>query len=91
MNKSKQIKKLLAIKKPSDIKSFKILNMYEDDHLDCAECKINNVRIDFMWRDSVGFVEYWDESKKAFSDLKSAIKDEYDMAVDYEEQYGDED
>jgi len=43
-----------------------------------------------MWRDSVGFVEYWDESKKAFSTLKSAIKDEYDMAVDYEEQYGED-
>lgn len=89
-NKSTQIKKLLKIKNRSDIKSFKILDEYEDDHLPCVECKINGVEIAFMWYDNLGALYYWKDSDSAFKDLKTYIKHEYDMAVDYEEQYGDE-
>lgn len=91
MKTSKQIVKLLKIKNKSDIKSFKILDVYEDDHLQCADCKINGTKISFMWRDEIGFIEYWSDSKKAFADLKNAIKEEYDMAVQYETDYPDED
>jgi hypothetical protein len=89
-NKSKQIKKLLKIKNRSDIKSFEILDEYEDDHLPCAECKINGIEIAFMWYDNLGALYYWKDSDSAFNDLKTYIKNEFDMAVDFEEQYGDD-
>lgn len=69
-----QIKTLLEINQPSDIKSFTISSIYEDDHQQCAEVIINGVPLEFLWYDNVGFVEYWEESPKAFGKLRGAIK-----------------
>ena len=67
------LKSLLNITTPADIKSFAINDVYEDDHQQCAELEINGVYVEFMWYDNVGFIEYWDESKKAFNALRDAI------------------
>jgi hypothetical protein len=90
-NKTKNLKPLLEIQNKADVKSFEILDTYEDDHLPCAECKINGIEIAFMWYDNLGALYYWKDSDSAFEDLKTYIRNEYDMAVDYEEQYGEED
>jgi len=68
-----QIKTLLSIATPSDITSFVINDIYVDDHAQCADVVINGVPIEFLWYDNVGFVEYWNESKKAFDKLINAI------------------
>jgi len=67
------LKKLTEITTPADIKSFEVRDVYEDDHQQCAEVTINGIDVEFMWYDSIGFIEYWDESKKAFKDLRDAI------------------
>ena len=74
------ITSLLNIKNKKDIKSFEVTSIYEDDHLQCADCIINGIDVEFLWFDNVGFVEYWNESKKAFNDLKEAIKTSVRMA-----------
>jgi hypothetical protein len=67
------LKSLFNIQTPADIKSFEIIDEYEDDHQQCAEVTINGINCDFMWHDSVGFIHYWGESKKAFKKLKGGI------------------
>jgi len=67
------LQKLTEITTPADIKSFEVRDVYEDDHQQCAEVTINGIDVEFMWFDNVGFIEYWDESKKAFKDLRNAI------------------
>ena len=64
---------LLNIKSPSDIKSFEVTDIYEDDNAQCADVIINGIPIEFLWSDNVGFVSYWNESKKAFDTLLEAI------------------
>jgi len=64
---------LLNIKSPSDIKSFEVVDIYEDDNAQCADVIINGIPIEFLWYDEVGFVSYWNESKKAFDALLEAI------------------
>lgn len=65
---------LLNIKSPSDIKSFEVVDIYEDDNAQCADVIINGIPIEFLWYDNVGFVSYWNESKKAFDALLEAIE-----------------
>ena len=77
-----QIKTLLSIATPSDITSFVINDIYEDDHAQCADVVINGVPLEFLWYDNVGFVEYWNESKKAFDQLTNAIHAAVQMALD---------
>lgn len=79
---NEQIANLLSIKQPSDITSFVIEDIYEDDHQMCADVVINGVRVEFLWYDNVGFVEYWGESKKAFDKLVGAIKAAVNMAIE---------
>jgi hypothetical protein len=76
------IQDLKNIQTPQDIKSFEVLDIFEDDNAQCASCKINGVAIEFLWYDSVGFVEYWNESKKAFKQLLDAINHSVDMATE---------
>jgi hypothetical protein len=68
-----QIKNLLSIATPADITSFVINDIYEDDHAQCADVVINGVPLEFLWFDNVGFIDYWNESPKAFDKLLSAI------------------
>jgi len=80
-----QIKTLLEINQPSDIKSFAISSIYEDDHQQCTDVIINGVPVEFLWYDNVGFVEYWEESPKAFDKLQSAIMSFVRMKLDESE------
>lgn len=77
----KNINTLKNIKTVDDIKTFKY-EFFDDDHLQCANCIINGIPIDFMWYDEVGFCEYWDESPKAFLKLLYAIE----RAIELEEE-----
>jgi len=77
-----QIKNLLSIATPSDITSFVISDIYEDDHAQCADVVINGVPLEFLWYDNVGFVEYWNESKKAFDNLLNAINTSVVMVLE---------
>lgn len=72
-NKFINLKKLTEINTADDIESFYVRDEYEDDHQQCAEVTINGIDCEFMWFDSVDFIHYWDESKKAFNALKSGI------------------
>ena len=78
------ITSLLNIKNKKDIKSFEVTAIYEDDHQQCAECIINGIAVEFLWYDNVGFVDYWNESKKAFNDLKEAIKHSIPGRADFD-------
>jgi hypothetical protein len=90
MNKSKDIKPLLKIKKQSDIKSFSCYKEFDDDHQRCAYCKINDIKIEFWWYDDLACLYYWKDSKKAFKDLLSCIENEVYMAKNYELDYPEE-
>lgn len=63
------INKLRQIKSRSDIHELTIGTIYEDDHQMCTECTINGIKVEFLWYDSLGFLEYWQESDKAFNNL----------------------
>lgn len=68
--------------------------IYEDDHLLCSDSIINGVPIQFGWYDSLGFLEYWEDSKKAWKDLKTEIESQVEMILDSmerEESYALED
>jgi hypothetical protein len=78
----KKLTPLLEIKKPEDIKSFAIESIEEDDNALCAECKINGIDIEFLWYDTLGFLEYWNESKKAFKELQEAIQHSVELEED---------
>ena len=44
------------IKSREDIKSFNIKRIFEDDHLICVELEINDVDIEFLYYDDIGFI-----------------------------------
>lgn len=77
-----QIKNLLSIATPADITSFVINDIYEDDHAQCADVVINGTPLEFLWYDNVGFIDYWNESKKAFDKLRSAIDGAVTMVLE---------
>ena len=62
------------IEKISDIKSFEVVSQYVDDRLNCAEVRINGELVEFMWYEDLGFLYYWDESPRAFKQLKDSIR-----------------
>ena len=76
------MKDLLNIQNRSDIKSFKIIERYEDDHLQCSVVSINGIKIGFQYYDELGFLDYYDESDRAFNNLKEAIKTSIDIFYD---------
>ena len=80
-----QLQSLKNIKVRSDIKSFKIVNIFEDDHCQCADVLINGIPLEFMWYDSVGFLEYWDESDRAFKLLLECIPHAVDTTIENQE------
>jgi hypothetical protein len=65
---------LLQIKSAEDIKSVEIENEYIDDHQQCADVKINGIKMEMLWYDDLGFLQYWDESPKALKRLIKAIR-----------------
>ena len=71
---AKQIEALLQIKSAEDIKSVIIEDEYEDDHQQCALVKINGIKMEMMWYDELGFLQYWNESPKALKRLIKAIQ-----------------
>jgi len=75
------IKQLLEIKKPSDIKSLEIVRTFEDDHLPCCDAKINGIEIEFYYYDDgFGFLKYYKESATAFEDLLGAIQNSVNIS-----------
>jgi hypothetical protein len=77
-----QIKNLLSIVTPADITSFVVNDIYEDDHLQCVDVVINGTPLEFLWYDNVGFINYWNESKKAMNELVGAIHAAVQMKLD---------
>lgn len=77
-----QIAAVISIREPSDITSFKVVSVYDDDHLMCADVVINGTPLEFLWYDNVGFIEYWDESPKAMKHLVNAIMAAVQRALD---------
>lgn len=75
---------LKAIKERADIKSLEILKEYEDDHQMCADVKINGIQVEFLWYDTLGFLEYWDESDRAFKKLVECLAYEIQRAEEEE-------
>ena len=77
------LSKLFDIAKwDGEITSVKIIRRFTDDHLPCAEVEINGLKIAFLWLDSLGFLEYWEDSPKALIDLKAAIRHEIDIRAE---------
>ena len=73
---------LLNIETRSDVKSLEVLKIYEDDHLQCADVIINDVPVQFLWYDDIGFLEYWDESDRAFKALKDSLINMFEIELD---------
>lgn len=82
-----QIEQLLQIKSVDDIRSVEIENEYTDDHQHCADVKINDIDLEMLWYDDLGFLKYWDESPKALKRLIRAIRHCCFVAM---EEMGDE-
>lgn len=79
---NEQIAAVISIREPSDITSFVVDNVYDDDHLMCADVTINGTPLEFLWYDNIGFIEYWDESPKAMKHLVNAIMAAVQRALD---------
>ena len=71
-----------GIKTREDITSLVVTDEYEDDHLQCADVTINGLDFQFMCYDNLGFLEYWNDSDKAFEVLKDAIRYQVDMMIE---------
>jgi len=65
---------IIINKKRKDIKTFLVDKVFEDDHLDCAIVYVNGILTELWHYDTLGFLDYWQESDKAFADLKEAIQ-----------------
>lgn len=66
------------IKSREDIKSFNIKKIYVDDHLLCVELEINNVDIEFLYYDDIGFLYRWEFLDEDFDKLLRSIESYYD-------------
>lgn len=71
LNNLKQLFELGKIE--GEIKDVKVIDTYVDDSLLCAEVEINGIKIEFLYYDKLGFLDYWAESEKALNDLKSSL------------------
>lgn len=71
---NKDIETLMKIKTADDIKTVEVLNYFTDDHQQCATVEVNGAKIEFLWYDNLGFLEYWKDSAKAAKDLVDNIK-----------------
>ena len=67
-----------SIKTREDIKSFNIKRVFEDDHLICVELEINNVDIEFLYYDDIGFLYRWEFLDEDFDKLLRSIESYYD-------------
>lgn len=67
-----------SIKTREDIKSFNIKKVFEDDHLICVELEINNVDIEFLYYDDIGFIYRWEFLDEDFDKLLRSIESYYD-------------
>lgn len=63
---------LTAIRTAEDIKVTKVSH-FVDDHCPCVAFKINGLEVEALWLDETGFIEYWDESSKAFNKLITVV------------------
>lgn len=70
------------IKTREDIKSFNIKKVFEDDHLICVELEINNVDIEFLYYDDIGFIYRWEFLDEDFDKLLRSIESYYDGVFD---------
>ena len=61
------------IKNREDIKSFNIKRIFEDDHLICVELEINDVDIEFLYFDDIGFLYNWEFINRSFKVLLESI------------------
>jgi hypothetical protein len=66
------------IKNREDIKSFNIKRIFEDDHLICVELEINDVDIEFLYFDDIGFLYNWEFLDRSFKVLLESIESYYD-------------
>ena len=66
------------IKSREDIKSFNIKRIFEDDHLICVELEINDVDIEFLYFDDIGFLYNWEFLDRSFKVLLESIESYYD-------------
>jgi len=66
---------LIDIKTPEDIESFTVVTRYIDDDLECAECIINGIEIEFLWRGDLSFLDDWEEEEDSFERLIECIKE----------------
>lgn len=71
--KEKQIKALLAIQAPQDIKQFEVIREFYDDKEDCVEVNINGITVEFMWKKDIDFVYQWQTCTKSFRKMRNAI------------------
>ncbi len=67
-----------SIKTREDIKSFNIKRIFEDDHLICVELEINDVDIEFLYFDDIGFIYNWEFLDEGFDKLLRSIESYYD-------------
>lgn len=67
-----------SIKTREDIKSFNIKRIFEDDHLICVELEINDVDIEFLYYDDIGFLYNWEFIDRSFKVLLESIESYYD-------------
>lgn len=72
---TKERKIIEEIRSPNDIKTLKVIDVWEDDHLNCVGIEINGVRVGLWWVgvEIVGACKYW-KDERAKRDIIECLK-----------------
>ena len=87
MGKTNKLSKMLATIKTSTDVDITHVEYFEDDHQPCASYKMNGVHVEALWMDETGFLEYWDESPKAFRKLITVAVESLDQFIHDEHDF----
>lgn len=80
---TEQLKQLVQqIKQRKHITQFEITDIFEDDHSECCNILINGMHLPIYYYDNINFVHNWQTSAAAFRNLKMAIHNVLQMAID---------
>jgi hypothetical protein len=87
MGKTNKLSKMLATIKTSKDVDVTHVEYFEDDQQPCASFRMNGVHVEALWMDETGFLEYWDESPKAFKKLVTVAVESLDQYIHDEHDF----
>jgi len=76
-----ELQTLKNLKSFEEITSLKLIRQFEDDHRQCADVKVNGIKVAFYYHDDLGFLTYLHDSLTAKKHFWEAFKN----AIEIEE------